>query len=133
MDRRTFVKGAAGALGSLALPSSKAQAETGAAGAKRQPNVVLILPDEWRAQAFGCMGNSYVQTPHLDRLASEGALMRNTLANTPVCCPARSVMLTGTYTSQTGMVANDLRFGESKITLGELFAAGGYRTGYVGK
>ena len=130
MDRRTFLKGASSAAAALGIQQSIGQA---GANEKRRPNVVFILPDEWRAQSLGCMGNPNVQTPNLDRLASEGILMRNTLANTPVCCPARSVMLTGTYTSQTGMVANDLRLDESKITLGDLFAEGGYRTGYVGK
>jgi len=130
MDRRKFMKGAAGAFASVGLPHSIAETRT---DAKRPPNVIFILPDEWRGQALGCMGNPDVQTPHLDRLASEGILMRNTLANTPVCCPARSVMLTGTYTSRTGMVANDLRLDESKITMGDLFSQAGYRTGYVGK
>ena len=40
--------------------------------AKRPPNVLFIMPDEWRGQALGCMGNPDVQTPHLDQLASEG-------------------------------------------------------------
>ena len=133
MDRRTFVKRAASALGSLALPSGKGQAETATAGAKRPPNVLLILPDEWRAQALGCMGNSDVQTPHLDRLASEGTLMRNTLANSPVCCPARANILTGTYASRNGLIANDLRLKEEILTVADHFTQAGYRTGYVGK
>ena len=130
MNRRSILKGMGGALAAMGLERGNALADT---GAKRPPNVVFILTDEWRGQALGCMGNPDVRTPHLDRLASEGVLMRNTLANTPVCCPARSVMLTGTYTSRTGMVANDLRLDESKITLGDLFSRAGYRTGYVGK
>ncbi|HEV2275560.1 MAG TPA: sulfatase [Acidobacteriaceae bacterium] len=130
MDRRTFVKGATGALGSLALAPVRAQTET---GAKRPPNVVLILPDEWRAQALGCMGNADVRTPHLDRLASEGVLLQNTLANTPVCCPARANILTGTYTSRNGMIANDLRLKEEVVTIADHFSHAGYRTGYVGK
>ncbi len=130
MNRRAVLKGMSSAVAAMGLNRGATWAKT---DAKRPPNVVFILPDEWRGQALGCMGNVDVKTPHLDQLASEGVLMRNTLANTPVCCPARSVMLTGTYTSTTGMVANDLRFDESKITLGDLFAQAGYRTGYVGK
>ncbi len=56
----------------------------------RRPSVLLILPDQWRGQDLGCMGNPDVRTPNLDRLASEGVLFRNTFANTPVCCPARA-------------------------------------------
>ncbi len=130
MDRRTFMKHATGALASLGLQRSGIQAET---IAKRPPNVLFILPDEWRAQALGCMGNRDVQTPHLDKLAAEGTLFRNTLANTPLCCPARANMLTGTYTNRNGMVANDLRLKEDITTIGDLYSKAGYRTGYVGK
>lgn len=58
---------------------------------------------------MGCMGNGDVKTPNLDRLAGEGVLMRNTFANTPVCCPARAILFTGTYGNVNGRVANDLR------------------------
>src|SRR5262249_38784697 len=60
-----------------------------------RPDIVLIIPDQLRAQALGRMGNSDVKTPHIDRMASEGVLFRQTFANTPVCCPARAIMLTG--------------------------------------
>lgn len=129
MERRSVLKGIGGAAAAVGL-GARADA---APGAPRRPNVLFILPDEWRAQSLGCMGNVDVRTPHIDRLAREGVLMRNTLANTPVCCPARSVMLTGCYASKTGMVANDLRWEESEISLGDLFGKAGYRTGYIGK
>jgi arylsulfatase A-like enzyme len=129
MDRRTLLKGVGSTVAAMGL-SRGAWAET---GGKRPPNVVFILPDEWRGQALGCMGNPDVRTPHLDGLAQEGVLLRNTLANTPVCCPARASILTGMYTSRTGMVANDLRLDEAEITLGDLFGRAGYRTGYIGK
>jgi len=86
-----------------------------------------------RAQALGVMGNQDVRTPHLDRLASEGVLFENTLANSPVCSPARAVMLTGKYAHRNGMIANDLRLREEEITLAELFQQAGYATGFIGK
>ncbi len=96
-------------------------------------NVLFLFPDQMRAQAMGCMGNPDVQTPNLDRLAAEGLLFRNHLANSPVCCPARAVILTGKYAHANGMTANDLRLRESETSLAELFATAGYRTGFVGK
>ena len=87
-----------------------------------RPNVLVIMPDQLRGQALGCMGNPDVQTPHLDRLASQGLLFRNTFANTPVCCPARAIMLTGTYAHTNGMIANDLRLRESETTIAEILA-----------
>ncbi len=98
-----------------------------------RPNVLIIMPDQWRGQDLGCAGNRDVQTPNLDRLASQGVFFRNAFANTPVCCPARAIMLTGTYAHKNGMIANDLRLRESETTIAEILKAGGYRTGYVGK
>ena len=79
------------------------------------------------------MGDRDVRTPHLDRLATQGVLFRNTFANTPVCCPARAILLTGQFAHKNGMVANDLRLRESTTTLAEILAAHGYRTGFIGK
>src|SRR4051812_42066415 len=98
-----------------------------------RPSVLLILPDQWRGQDLGCMGNAEVHTPNLDRLASQGLLFRNAFANTPVCCPARANILTGKYAHRNGMVANDLRLRESETTIAEILARDGYRTGFIGK
>lgn len=99
----------------------------------RRPNILFIMPDQLRAQALGCMGNPDVRTPHLDKLAAESLLFDQAFANTPVCCPARAVILTGRYAHRNGMVANDLRLRESEITLAELLREAGYRTGFIGK
>jgi arylsulfatase A-like enzyme len=103
------------------------------AAAADRPNVLLILPDQLRAQALGCMGNPDVRAPHIDRLAAEGVLFRQTFANIPVCCPARATLLTGKYPHRHGLVANDLRLRESEPTLAKLLKAQGYRTGFIGK
>jgi arylsulfatase A-like enzyme len=102
-------------------------------GEAPRPSFLILLPDQLRAQALGCMGNSDIRTPHLDALAKEGLLFRNTFANTPVCCPARAVLLTGRYAHANGMVANDLRFRESEVTIAEILREKGYRTGFIGK
>ena len=81
--------------------------------ASRRPSILLVMPDQMRGQDMGCMGNAEVQTPSLDRLASQGLLFRNSFANTPVCCPARAIILTGRYAHMNGVVANDLRLRES--------------------
>jgi arylsulfatase A-like enzyme len=99
----------------------------------KQPSVLIILPDQFRGQALGCMGDPDASTPHLDRLAAQGVLFRNTFANTPVCCPARAILLTGKYAHKNGMIANDLRLRESELTIAEILAAQGYRTGFIGK
>jgi arylsulfatase A-like enzyme len=104
-----------------------------AAEKAERPNVLIVMPDQMRGMALGCRENPDVKTPNLDRLASQGLLLRRMFANTPVCCPARANILTGTYAHKNGMVANDLRLRESKTTLAEILEEQGYRTGYVGK
>ncbi|MBI5799176.1 MAG: sulfatase [Verrucomicrobia bacterium] len=107
---------------------------TGAAAfAAAPPNILLILTDQMRASAMACDGNPDVQTPHIDRLAAEGMRFKRTYANVPVCCPARAILLTGTYPHVNGMVANDLRLREEHVTIAELLRDAGYRTGFVGK
>jgi arylsulfatase A-like enzyme len=118
MTRRSFLAGAA--VAAAQVPS-------------KRPNIVLILPDQMRGQDMGCAGNRQVQTPNLDRLASEGAYLPNTFANTPVCCPARAILMTGTYCHRNGMIANDLRLRESEQTIAEQLQEAGYRTGFIGK
>jgi arylsulfatase A-like enzyme len=118
MTRRTF---AAGCLASLAPFPPKRR------------NILLILPDQLRGQALGCLGDPNVHTPNIDRLAAEGLTFRNTFANTPVCCPARANMLTGRYAHKNGMVANDLRLRENEVTYSQLLRNASYRTGFIGK
>src|SRR3982750_1971139 len=117
----------------LALLGPLCQTATPSPPAPRRPSVLIVMPDQLRGQSIGCMGDPDASTPHLDRLAGRGVLFRNTFANTPVCCPARAILLTGRYAHRNGMVANDLRLRESETTLAEVLAASGYRTGFVGK
>jgi arylsulfatase A-like enzyme len=120
-------------LGLLVLLLAACQADPRPRGGGPRPSFLIILPDQLRAQALGCMGNPDIRTPNLDSLAKEGILFRNTFANTPVCCPARAVLLTGRYAHANGMVANDLRFRESEVTLAGILREQGYRTGFIGK
>ena len=123
--RREFIGGIGALLGAAGCGSRQ--------GRETPMNVLFLFPDQMRAQAMGCMGNPDVKTPNLDRLAAEGVLFRNHFANSPVCCPARAIILTGKYAHTNGMIANDLRLRESETSVAELFAEAGYRTGFVGK
>lgn len=119
MTRRSLLAAAAGALR--------------AAPAPKRPNILFILPDQLRAQALGHAGDPNARTPHIDALARQGLVFRHTVANTPVCCPARAIMLTGRYAHKNGMTANDLRLRESEVTYAEVLRQAGYRTGFIGK
>ncbi len=108
ISRRKFVT--AGTLATTAATTS------GKAAERRRPNILFLMPDQHRYHAEGCLGNTDVKTPHLDRLASEGVILDHVFANTPVCCPARSILLTGQYCHRNGMVANDLRLREGSVS-----------------
>ena len=86
-----------------------------------------------RGQALGYMGQPDVKTPNLDRLAAQGVTLPTTFANTPLCCPGRATMLTGTYPHRHGVRSNDLPLADEKVTIAEILRAHGYRTGFIGK
>src|SRR5881392_2989980 len=77
------------------------------AGDARRPNVLFVLADQWRAQAFGYSGDSNVQTPNLDRLERESLDCVNAVASVPVCCPTRASLLTGQRWLTHGVFLND--------------------------
>jgi arylsulfatase A-like enzyme len=119
MTRRAFVAASSAAAAAAAEP--------------KRPNIVFLMPDQHRYHAVGCLGNPEVRTPHIDKLARQGVTLHHTFANTPVCCPARAILLTGQYCHRNGMVANDLRLREESVSFAEVLRDNGYRTGFVGK
>jgi arylsulfatase A-like enzyme len=122
--RRSFLKTAAGCL--TGAPAILAQRTA-------PPNVLVVLPDEWRAQATGFNGDANVRAPVLDRFAAESARFETAVSGTPVCCPYRASLLTGQYPLTNGVFINDVELIPKGVTLGEAFARAGYRTGYIGK
>ena len=65
-------------------------------------NLLVILSDEHRFDAMGCAGHDFVQTPHLDSLASRSLRFTNAYTPSPICVPARAAFATGRYVHQTG-------------------------------
>lgn len=118
MSRRTFAFSVAVGLGS---PKPAA------------PNILFVMPDQWRGMDLGSMGNTQVRTPHLDRLAGEGVQFTGMAANCPVCTPARSILLTGKYPHTTGVAVNDVPLPSEETTIAEILKEQGYYTGFVGK
>src|SRR5262245_18258961 len=66
-------------------------------------NIVFILIDDLRWDELGITGHPFVKTPHIDRIASEGALFRNAFMTTPLCSPSRASFLTGQYAYTHGI------------------------------
>jgi uncharacterized sulfatase len=71
------------------------------------PNIVLILPDDQSYTDYGFMGHPHIETPHLDRLASESALFRHGYVPTALCRPALMTIATGLYSHDNRITGND--------------------------
>jgi arylsulfatase len=100
-----------------------------------RPNVVIIMTDDQGIGDFGFTGNPHIQTPTLDKLASESQHLTQFYVS-PVCSPTRASLLTGRYSVRTGIY--DTYNGGSIMstnerTIAEYFKAGGYQTGIFGK
>ncbi len=120
MTRRQLFGAAAGAM-------------LGAQEKTEAPNILFLMPDQWRGMDLGSAGNRQVRTPNLDRLAADGMQFDNAVANTPVCTPARSTLLTGKYPYTTGTAVNDVQLPIQEVTLPEILGRRGYYTGFIGK
>ena len=79
---------------------------TAVLAAAERPNVVMIIPDDQTYSDFGFMGNDLVQTPHLDKLASQSTVFVNGYVPTSVCSPSLATLLTGLYPHQSGIHYN---------------------------
>ena len=106
-----------------------------AAGDQARPNLLLIMTDDQGYGDLGVHGNPRIRTPNLDRLAGESVRFQSFYVS-PVCSPTRASLLTGRYNYRTGVV--DTFAGRSlmhpgEVTLAEMLAAAGYRTGIFGK
>jgi arylsulfatase A-like enzyme len=71
-----------------------------------KPNLLVILIDDLRFDETGASGHPYMKTPHIDRLAREGARFVNAFHTTPLCSPNRASILTGQYASRHGIIDN---------------------------
>ncbi|MCE9531507.1 MAG: sulfatase-like hydrolase/transferase [Planctomycetes bacterium] len=74
-----------------------------AAEAKRRPNFILILMDDMGWRDVGFMGNKFVETPNLERLASTGLVFTQAYASAPNCAPTRACLMSGQYTPRHGI------------------------------
>ena len=103
-----------------------------AAGAP-SPNILMIVADQWRAQAFGFAGDTNVRTPHLDRLERESVNFTQAVSGLPVCSPTRASLLTGQRPLTHGIFLNDLTLDPGATTIAKVLGSAGYDTGCIGK
>lgn len=119
-------------------------------GQGRQPNIVLVVIDDYGWADTGCYGSTYHQTPHIDRLAARGMRFTDGYATAPVCSPTRASLMTGKYPARLNLTdwlpgRQDLpaqRLARPNIrqelpleetTLAEVLKRAGYVTAHIGK
>jgi len=73
-----------------------------------RPNVVLIISDDQGWADYGFMGHDAIQTPQLDKLASQSLLFKRGYVTSPLCRPSLASMATGLYPHQHGVTGNDV-------------------------
>jgi choline-sulfatase len=65
-------------------------------------NLLIVISDEHRRDAMGCAGHPIVRTPHLDRLAAQGALFEAAYTPSPMCVPTRAAIACGDHVHRIG-------------------------------
>lgn len=106
-----------------------------------QPNFVLIFADDLGYGDLASYGHASFQTPHLDRMAAEGARFTNFYVPMPYCAPSRASILTGRYPFRHGVVGNptpdngvnDYGLPATEVTIAQALKQQGYVTTCIGK
>ncbi|MDE0865873.1 MAG: sulfatase [Rubripirellula sp.] len=96
-------------------------------------NVVFVLTDDHRFDAMGFMGHPFLETPHLDSLASNGVHLKNAFVTTSLCSPSRASILTGLYTHKHRVIDNNRLVPEGTLFFPQYLQQAGYSTGFIGK
>jgi arylsulfatase A-like enzyme len=138
LNRRNFLVGtAAAAMQAGVVPGQKAASSTGSSprtSPRRKPNIILYLSDQFRWDFVGANRlNSSVRTPNIDALAGRGKNFTHAVTNQPVCAPARSVLFSSRYATETGVWHNGLALDKSLPTLAGELRKAGYSCNLIGK
>lgn len=102
---------------------------------KQLPNIIVMLSDDQGWGDLGFTGNTFVQTPNIDRIAHEGTILENFYV-CPVSSPTRAEFLTGRYHVRSGVsstTGGGERFNLGEKTIAEYFREAGYATSLFGK
>ena len=133
-SRRKFIRNLGIGTVALNLPHLSLSASE----STRKPNIIFILADDLGWAELGCYGNTFNETPNLDRLAKQGMLFTDAYAAAPVCSPYRAALMTGQYPARVGITdylrPNDKNHLTTEyVTIAEALKNAGYATGIIGK
>lgn len=100
---------------------------------KARRNMVIILSDDHSFNTMGCAGHPWLKTPGMDRMASGGALFKNSFVTTALCSPSRASIMTGQYGHAHGVLDNSTPFAKNAVVFPDLLRRHGYKTAFMGK
>ncbi len=96
-------------------------------------DILVFMSDQHNGAVMGCAGDSVVRTPNMDALAEDGVFFESAYTSCPLCVPARMSMLSGKFSSQTGIFTNTGCIPEEMPTYLHLLANAGYETVLCGR
>lgn len=130
MNRRDFIKTAAAASATAALPLP---AVASGKSAGKRPNVLYVFSDQHRAVSLPGEAYSQAVAPTFERFRRENLSMDACISNYPLCAPHRGILISGLYPQQSGLMQNAQSLEPTVPGLGDAFQQAGYHTGYIGK
>jgi len=97
------------------------------------PNVLLIVSDDQRPDTIRALGNTYIDTPHLDRLVAEGAAFTRAIVANPHCTPSRAEIMTGATGFRNGSTPFGRAINPNMVRWADTMRKAGYHAWYSGK
>ncbi len=131
INRREFIQALGLGAAALTVPGC-------AKPTTRKPNFVVIFTDDQGYADVGCFGAEGFETPHLDRMAAEGAKFTDFYAAAPVCSPSRAALLTGCYPMRVSIPRvlfprDNIGLNPEEVTIADILKTRGYATCCIGK
>ena len=117
----------------VSSPAKKAHHPGDQPSPSGRPNIVFIVGDNHNAETMSCAGHPIIETPALDRLASEGVRFESAFNTTSLCSPSRASILTGAYAHSHGVKNNHTPWTGEMPTFLEHLSDAGYATAFIGK
>ena len=143
MNRRSFLKTSGLSSVSLALAGLVSNIAVATRRKKELPNLLIIHTDQlssWAISAYAGRLTStpnydkiLVETPNIDSIAKQGAILYNFFTNSAVCTPSRGCLVSGRYPHAHGAYRNNLEINRDEMTIARILQKNGYETGYAGK
>lgn len=119
---------------------------TAQSGNRQKPNIIYIYADDLGYGELGCYGQQKIKTPNLDQMAKEGMRFTQHYTSTPVCAPARCMLMTGKHGGHSYIRGNyelggfedsteggQMPLPEGTFTIAKMLQQAGYKTGAIGK